>query len=184
MEVVEMRKVTIILALLVFVSSAYGATVYKWVDEAGVVSFTDDYSLVPPTYRDGVETLEMTETPPPAAEEGSPSFGKPAPRQDIKTDIYGLGEEYWKDRERPWRERLSEAQAKCDDVQERYLAKSEELSRRRYGSPTQYKMNIMELSELGDERKKCEAEIAEANEMLEKISEEAEEAGADPAWLR
>lgn len=178
-----MRRITTILALLIFVSSAYGATIYRWVDKTGVVNYTDDYSLVPPAYRDRVETKEMAETPTTIVEE-VPALHKTAPEQQgVKTDIYGLGEEYWQERAQPWRERLSEAQANCDDTQRKYLAKSEELSRRRYGSPTQYKMNIMELSELGDKRKKCEAEIAEADEMLEKIYREAEEAEADPAWL-
>jgi chromosome segregation ATPase len=184
MEVIEMSKIITLLALLIFVSSAYGATIYKWVNTAGVVNYTDDYSLVPPAYHDRLETQEMAETPTTIVEE-VPALHKTAPQQQaVKTDIYGLGEEYWQERAQPWRERLSEAQAKCDDAQEKYMAKSEELSRRRYGSPTQYKMNIMQLSELGDKRKKCEAEIAEANEMLEKVYKEAEEAKADPAWLR
>jgi len=180
-----MRKITIILALLVFVSSAYGATIYKWVDKAGVVNYTDDYTIIPRAFHDRVETQEMTETSTATAKEGTLSFQKTGPKpQESKTDIFGLGEGYWRDRERPWRERLSEAQANCDDAQKKYLAKSEELSRMRFGSPTQYKMNIIQLSGLNDERKKCEAEIAESNEMLEKIFKEAEEAGADPAWLR
>jgi len=185
MEVIKMRRITTILAFLVFVSSAYGATIYKWVDKAGVVNYTDDYTIIPRAYHDRVETQEMTEIPAGTAKERTSSFQKAGPKpQEAKTDIYGLGEECWRERERPWRERLNEAQANCDDAQKKYLAKSEELSRRRFGSPTQYKMNIIELSGLSDERKNCEAEIAEANGMLKKISKEAEDAKADPAWLR
>jgi hypothetical protein len=36
---------------------------------------------------------------------------------------------------------------------------------------------------LGEEKKRYEAKIAEANEMLEKLSKEAQESNADPAWL-
>ena len=79
---------------------------------------------------------------------------------------------------------MSEAQANYDNAQRKYMAKSEELSRMKFGSPTQYKMNIIQLSGLGDERRKYEAEMAEANEMLKKIFKEAEEARADLAWLR
>jgi len=181
-----MRKITYILLSLVLVSSAYGDTIYKWIDKAGVVNYTDEYTLVPPAYRDRVETQRMTEASMATGGEGTPSLQKALPqaKQEVKTDIYGLGEEYWKGRERPWVERLSEAQVSCEDTQRKYLAKSEELSRMKFGSPTQYKMNIIQLSGLNDKRKKCEAEIAEADEMLNKISKEAIDAKADPAWLR
>jgi hypothetical protein len=38
---VKMKKVFIILILVVFISPAYAATFYKWVDEKGVVNFTE-----------------------------------------------------------------------------------------------------------------------------------------------
>ena len=181
-----MKKIIPFFVLLVFASSAYGASVYKWVDKGGVVNYTDDYTLVPRAYLGRLETQVVTEAPAAGAEEGAPSLQKttPQPKQEVKTDIYGLGEEYWRERDRPWRERLAEAQANYEVAYKKYMAKSEELSRMRFGSPTQYKMNIIELSELNGERKKYEAEIAEANGMLDKISKEAKDAKADPAWLR
>ncbi|MGO9093434.1 MAG: DUF4124 domain-containing protein [bacterium] len=39
-----MKKLLILLVLLTFAAPAYGATIYKWVDEKGVINFTDDYS--------------------------------------------------------------------------------------------------------------------------------------------
>jgi hypothetical protein len=181
-----MRKIMPFFVLLFFAASAYGATVYKWVDKGGVANFTDDYALVPHAYRDRLETEVVTEAPVTKAEEGAPSVQKSAPqaKQEVKTDIYGLGEEYWRERDRPWRERLAEAQANYDAATRKYMEKSEELSRMRFGSPTQYKMNIIELSELNGERRKYEAEIAEANEMLDKVYKEAVDAKADPTWLR
>jgi hypothetical protein len=185
-EVIAMRKFLPFFVLLVFASSAYGAAVYKWVDKRGVVNYTDDHTLVPHAYLGRLETEMVTETPVAGAEEGGSSVQKTPlqPKQEVKTDIYGLGEEYWRERDRPWRERLAEAQANYDVAYKKYMAKSEELSRMRFGSPTQYKMNIIELSELNGERRKYEAEIAEANEMLDKISKEAKDAKADPAWLK
>jgi hypothetical protein len=67
-----MKKVIFILLVFVFASSA-SATVYKWVDEAGVVNFTDDYSKVPPVYRESVEevgTPRMERTVPSQAPPG------------------------------------------------------------------------------------------------------------------
>jgi hypothetical protein len=181
-----MRGIIPLFLLLAFASSAYGAAVYKWVDKEGVVNFTDAYALVPHAYRDRLETQVVTEAPVAGAKEEASSIQKTTPqaKQEVNTDIYGLGEEYWKERERPWKERLAEAQTNYEAATKKYMAKSEELSRMRFGSPTQYKMNIIELSELNGERRKYETEIADANEMLDKISREGQDAKADPAWLR
>ena len=45
--------------LFIFASSA-SAAIYRWVDEKGVVNFTDDYSKVPPDYRNKVEEVNIT----------------------------------------------------------------------------------------------------------------------------
>jgi hypothetical protein len=44
-------------------------------------------------------------------------------------------------------------------------------------------MNIIELDKIREEKEKYQAQISEANGMLEKLSKEAEETKADPAWL-
>ena len=59
-----------------------------------------------------------------------------------------------------------------------------ELSGRRFGSRTQYKMNIVELDALRDEMVKYADQIGDANEALEKISKEASDAKANPDWLK
>ncbi|HYA92142.1 MAG TPA: DUF4124 domain-containing protein, partial [Thermodesulfobacteriota bacterium] len=51
-----MKKLIILLISFIFASSA-SATIYRWVDEKGVTNFADDYSKVPPTYRDKVEEM-------------------------------------------------------------------------------------------------------------------------------
>jgi hypothetical protein len=58
-----MKKLLLILFIFVFASSAW-ATVYKWVDERGVVHFSDDWSKVPPDYRNKVEEVNITKTGP------------------------------------------------------------------------------------------------------------------------
>jgi hypothetical protein len=47
--------------LFIFASSA-SATIYRWVDEKGVVNLTDDYSKVPPDYRNKAEQVSMPKT--------------------------------------------------------------------------------------------------------------------------
>ena len=58
-----MKKVLIILLILFIASSAW-ATIYRWVDKAGVVNFADDYSKVPPDYRDKVEEMSIAKMGP------------------------------------------------------------------------------------------------------------------------
>ena len=65
-----MKKLIVLLFTLIFASSA-SATIYKWIDKGGVVSFTDDYSKVPPIYRESVEevsTPRKERTAPPVAQ--------------------------------------------------------------------------------------------------------------------
>jgi chromosome segregation ATPase len=178
-----MSKFYILLILMIFSMPAYSATVYKWVDKEGVVNFTDDLSKVPPSYRNQVEMEERKDV----KEEVTPRSPQPVTRQnepkEIKADIYGRDETWWREKVRPWKEQLREATEKYEAAEKRYTEKSDELSRRRFGSPTQYKMNIIELDKVREEKEKCQAQISEANEMLEKLSKEAKETKADPAWL-
>jgi len=53
-----MKTIISVLIILIFASSA-SATVYKWVDERGVVNFTDDSENIPPAYRDRVEEVNI-----------------------------------------------------------------------------------------------------------------------------
>ena len=58
-----MKKLLFILFIPIFASSA-SAAVYKWVDKGGVVNFADDYSKVPPDYRNKVEELNIAQMGP------------------------------------------------------------------------------------------------------------------------
>jgi hypothetical protein len=178
-----MKKLLILLIILIFTIPAYTATIYKWVDKEGRVNFTDDLSKVPPSYRNRVEKEErkdvkgvMTPSPPQAAT-------REDEQEEGKKDIYGRDETWWREKVRPWKEKLKEATEKYEAAEKRYTEKSDELSRKRFGSPTQYKMNIIELDKMREEKEKYQAQISEANEMLEKLSKEAQESKANPAWL-
>jgi len=180
-----MKKLFILFLLLLYLAFASftSAAIYKWVDKEGVVNFTDDLSKVPPSYRNQAEKEERKDVkegviPPPPQE-----VTRGNEQEEIRTDIFGRDETWWREKVRPWKERLKEATEKYDTAQKKYADKSDELSRRRFGSPTQYKMNIIELDKLKEEKDKYEAQVSEANEMLDKLSKEAKETKADPAWL-
>lgn len=182
-----MRKLLILLILLVFAVPASGATIYKWVDDKGVVNFTDDYKNIPSSYRDRVEVRHyITEGVTPDRTEGlAPAYSDVSPqrRAEVKTDLYGRNETWWRNEIRPWEEQLKEATANYERFHEKFMEKAEELSERRFGSPTQYKMDIIQLDSLKEEMFKYRDQVAEAKKMLDKLWKEAEEAKADPSWF-
>jgi phosphoenolpyruvate synthase/pyruvate phosphate dikinase len=178
-----MKKFFILLVLLIFAALGYGATIYKWVDKDGVVNFTDDLSKVPPSYQDQVKVETKKDVPEESAPLPPQTITPSNKDDETVTDRYGRGEAWWRDKVRPWKEKLKDATEKYEAVQKKYTEKSDELSRRRSGSPTQYKMNIIELDKIREEKEKYQAQMAEANEMLGKLKKEAEETKADPAWL-
>jgi hypothetical protein len=97
LEVVNVKKVFILLILMVFISPAYAATFYKWVDEKGTVNYTDDYNSIPPAHRGRVEIEWVHE------ESSAPPIKKIAPqkREESRADIYGQNEAYWRGKVRP-----------------------------------------------------------------------------------
>jgi hypothetical protein len=176
-----MNKLLIFLILLFFISPAYAHTFYKWVDEKGAVNYTDDYNNIPPSYRNRVEIEWVHEEGP------TPPVQKMTLQktEEAKTDIYGLGETYWRGKVRPWKEFLKTAETNYESAHQKFMGKAMEFSQKRFGSwsRTQYKMNIIELDRLKEEMIKYADQVAEAKEGLEKISKEAREAKANPEWL-
>jgi hypothetical protein len=176
-----MRHIPIFLILLMFSSIAHASTFYKWVDEKGTVNITDDYDNIPSKHRGRVEIEWFQE------ESAAPPIQKIAPekKEEAKADIYGLGEAYWRDRIRPWKEFLKAAEANYEKARQRFIQKAMDFSEMRFGSwsRTQYKMHIIELDKLKEEMVKYADQAAEAREGMEKISKEAKEARADPDWL-
>jgi len=176
-----LKPLLFFLILLLFISPAYAHTFYKWVDEKGVVNYTDDYNNIPPAYRNRVEIEWVHEEGPlPPVQKMTPQK-----REEAKTDIYGLGETYWRGKVRPWKEFLKTAEANYEKAHQKFMEKAMEFSQKRFGSwsKTQYKMNIIELDRLKKEMIKYADQIAETKEALEKISKEAREAKANPEWL-
>jgi hypothetical protein len=55
----KMRSLLILLVVLFAASVAQAGTVYRWIDDTGVLCVTDDVKRVPAKYRDKAETLEL-----------------------------------------------------------------------------------------------------------------------------
>ena len=181
------RLFFIIFVLGFFISAAYAGEVYKWVDKEGVVNYTDDFNKVPPAYQDRLQ-IEKQEEPSstgPSVPSQPPPTSQPSLQKSEEpgTDINGHDEAWWRARVRPWRERLKEATEKYEEANKRFLERSEELSRQQQGARTGFRYRLRELDGLDEERKKYEAEVTEADQMLKKLLKEAEEAKANPDWL-
>ncbi len=168
-----MKKLLIFLILLAFASPAYAATTYKWIDEKGVLGFTDDFTVIPPEYRDKV-SMEVTEE--------TPSVGVTASLQAIpqkiegKTDIYGLGEIYRTEKVRFWKEQLLEATENYEKVYKEFMEQAESVVRVKFGSKTQYEIGSLALRGLAQKLEEYRAKIVKAEKMLDELSKEAEEA--------
>ena len=59
-----MKKIIFMLSFLLILSSSASAAIYRWVDERGVVNYTDNYSNVRPDYRNNVEEVNIAKWDP------------------------------------------------------------------------------------------------------------------------
>ena len=86
---------------------------------------------------------------------------------------------------RPWKDQLREASENYEKAQKEYMEQAEGLSPYKFGrmSLTQYQMLSSRLEVLSKEMETYQGQMAEAKDMLAKLSEEAKETGADPAWI-
>jgi len=148
--------------------------------------FSDDLEGVPPAYRGRVKVEKGEGIRKPEASSPAPSGIPLQDREERQTDIYGQDEAYWEGRVRPWNEQLQEATENYERVRGDYMKQAEGLDPSNFGkmSLTQYQMLSSRLKVLNEEMAKYQAQMDEANKMLDKIAKEAEEAKADPQWVK
>jgi len=174
------KMAILILLLLVLPSMSHAADIYKWVDKDGTAHFTDDLNKVPPEYRDQVKIEEVRDSEKIQSPTPGPASGQKTGEE--KRDAQGMSEDYWRDRVRPWKKQLKQAQEDYNNTNIKIDDALEE-AKGRFLSKTQYNFKRLEVEKLMEERGTYEAKMKEANEMLAKIGKEAEEAKANPAWL-
>jgi len=175
-------KWILVAILLTFVfSQLSSAEVYKWVDEKGVVHFTDDMTQVPEKYRPKAEEIGSSgaDKEGPKGEEQITPKGK----EEVHQDQLGRGEDYWKGRMQEWRRKLEERQDRMNTLRMKYNELTEKFNDTR---------NAVERGEIRKERDQvkddmdqCRTQIEEAREMIEKkIPEEGALYKAKPEWLK
>lgn len=146
------------------------AEVYKWIDDKGTTHFTDDYGNIPSSYRERLKVEVRKdireERPLPGTHEIIPGVKEEQSNGDVYRE-----EEIWQEEKMSfWMKQLEEATANYESAQRRFTEGAEALSRRRFGSPTQYKFDIIKLDVLNQERMKYKVQFEEADEMLRKLS--------------
>jgi hypothetical protein len=160
------------------------AEVYKWIDDKGIIHFTDDYSKIPSSYWEKLKVEIKRDI----QEEETPLEPQKiilrSKEEQAKTDLYRQEEAWWRRKVSPWKKQLKEASENYKLTNKEFLEESSNLIVRKFGSHQQFKSTILRMDGIKEERSKHEAQIIEAEGMLGRISRQAEESKVDPDWLR
>ena len=146
-----MKNILVILAVLVLTSTGTAGEYFKWVDERGVVHFTNVPSSVPEEYKDKAERRVMPsekETPSGTARESTVTT------EEAK-DRFGRGRDFWVNWTNEARSRLIRAQNDYN----RLLV--------------EYKQAQADLKAVLDEPKHTKAEVDEKIDAIRKARERA-----------
>jgi len=176
---ITMKRILFIILLVLFVRSFCFAEVYRWVDDRGVVYFTDDINQVPEKYRPNAQQMGL----PPGKEETKVDEASPQKKEGPYRDRLGRGEDYWKGRVEEWRRKLRESQVKLEALRLKYNALTERFNDSKSSAE---RANIRkERDQVKGEMEQINAQIEGAKEMLEKkIPEEADLYKAKPEWVK
>lgn len=175
-----MRRISLISLSILLLTQISFAEVYKWVDESGVVHFTDDLIQVPERYRPKAERIESSGERGESTVEGEST---PKKKEEPYRDRLGRGEEYWKERLEQWRKKLIESQTRLEGLRTKY----NELTERYNDSKSTAERATLrrERDQIKNEMDQCKIGIDEAKDMIEKkIPEEAEIYKAKTEWIK
>ena len=175
-----MKRISIIILFILFISGICFAEVYRWVDEKGAVHFTDDITQVPERYRSKTEEIGSSEEKEEAKPEGEATPGK---KEETYKDQLGRGEDYWKGRVVEWKQKLREQEDKLEALRVKYNGLTERFNDSR---STAERGNLRrERDQVKKEMDQSRIQIEDAKNMLEKkIPEEAELYKAKPEWIK
>jgi hypothetical protein len=175
----RMKKFFIIILILFWGEWAF-AQVYKWVDERGVVHFTDDILQIPDKYRGGAEKIGLSEEGVKSRKESEVSSKK---KEDTYKDSLGRGEEYWKSRVEELRNKIKTLQERIENLRMKYNELTERFNDSKSSAERVTLRN--ERDQVRAEMEQNRNQLEEAKMILEKkIPEEAELYKAKPEWIK
>jgi chromosome segregation ATPase len=175
-----MSRILLISLSVFLIAGISFAEVYKWVDDNGVVYFTDNMIQIPEKYRSKAERLELPEE---KKDQQVEEESTPKKKVESYRDQLGRGEEYWKARVDEWRKKLTESQTRLQGLRTRY----NELTERFNDSKSTAERATLrrERDQVKNEMDQLKIQIDEATNMIaKKIPEEAEIYKAKPEWLK
>jgi len=175
-----MKRILIVILFFLFISEISFAEIFKWVDEKGVVHFTDDILQVPEKYRSKTKKMELPEGREETKGEGEST---PKSKEEVFEDRLGRGEDYWKGRVEEWRKKLKDYQERLESLKTKYNELTVKIND---SKSTAEKGNLRgERDQVKNEIDQYKIKIEEANNMIDKkIPEEAEIYKAKSEWLR
>ncbi len=175
---IKIYMILIFLILFIIPSISYGE-IYKWVDEKGVVHYTDDSTKIPLKYLRNIEKFEDLSN----NDISNKSIKELRRKEDVHKDILGRGEEYWKKRVMELKNKLIKLQESVETLRLRYNELTE-----KYNESKNYieKSNIRkERDAIKQEMDRLRSEIEEVKiELEEKIPEEARLFKAKEEWVK
>jgi len=173
--------VVMLIMLVPFVLTLAGETAtYEWVDDAGVVHFTDDKGTIPAKYLKKVKELNSGSdeyVKPPAAPAPQSTPPEASSPRDSKVMIYGGYSE------RSWRSRFASLRGEIQSLEKALPSMKEELgklSRKRvvYGRASDRVAREKLFQEIG----RTENRIKVLQEELKILDNEASQADVPPEW--
>jgi hypothetical protein len=191
----------VILFCSLWLSHPLWAEIYQWVDEQGVVNFTDDYTKIPEKYRKKVsvkKTQPAQPLPPPDLSSTAPGeeqkiAGEQQPeklteeakgQKPIEWDEEGHDRAWWQAQVTEWRQKLNQALTEQKTVEARYQVLVRQFTNPAFGQRGRRSLEG-EVKALEDKLTQLQVAINEAKEKLEKeLPAQAAEAGAPLEWLR
>jgi hypothetical protein len=178
-----MKGVLVIIAVLVFASTGTAGEYFKWVDERGVVHFTNVPSSVPEEYKGEAERRVMpSEKETPSGSTRESAVATEAPTEERK-DRFGRGRDFWVNWTNEARNRLIRAENDYNRLQGEYRQTRRDLDGAVSTAQRDRLRNKSDSLRVQMERQR--EEIRKAKEELEvKIPQAASMAEAPAEWVQ
>jgi hypothetical protein len=173
-----MNKVLVIVAVLLLALAGNAGEIFQWVDERGVVHFTDNSAAVPAKYRKRMDRRDLPEATGASAE----STLRSKPVVEEPRDRHGRGKGYWVNRKNEIEARLYRAEGEYKRLRSEYGALVD--SYRNTSSIADRDTYRKQMEKLEVELRRQREDIRNTRELLEKtLPQEAARAQAPPKWL-
>ncbi|KAF0220080.1 MAG: hypothetical protein FD174_1525 [Geobacteraceae bacterium] len=169
--------IAVFMVVFVFAATARGET-YEWLDDQGVVHFTDAPAKIPDKYRKRVkvrESVKGEEIRVPPAQEKQPS--EPAGSAPMEQQLYGGHDMSW------WRMSYESLRDEIKSIQDGLLEKRDRLAALRHRRIVYQKgSDRAPYNELKAEIERDEARMTELQEKIATLDAEASRAGVPSGW--